>query len=75
MPSQTAPPIIEMAWMIAILISDDEDFSRYYGLQKQFGGKVVGDQKLQPNPWECDMFNGGFMKKQTSEKGLDPWDS
>ena len=73
-----------MAWMIALLTSDDENFERYYGLQKETAqqagtsnpanihvdGVSVGSGKYKPNPWEADLtFN-----RKTKENEFAPWD-
>lgn len=60
-----------MAWMIAILVSDDENFERYYGLRKSV--ELDSDKKAakaMPNPWEADLT----WKKKTNEKADTPWE-
>lgn len=61
-----------MAWMISVLISDDENFERYYGLKKGMKDQTIVENKRTPEPWEYDSFNGGFLKPQREDK-LAPW--
>jgi len=49
-----------MAWMIALLTSDDENFEKYYGgLRDRSDAKPVNPART-PEPWEADH---GFLKK------------
>lgn len=66
-----------MAWMIALLVSDDECFERYYGLQKTMeqsrtsdDGKSVEGVAKRPREWECDPM--WFKPKRDDDWG--PWD-
>lgn len=59
-----------MAWMIAVLISDDESFEKYYGLQRKVRSETISDSKPKPEPWEADLtFN-----KPKSSRRVEPWD-
>lgn len=63
-----------MAWMIALIASDDESFEKYYGIRKMINGPAKGDDALanMPQPWECDStFNRGLG---LFEKSSSPWD-
>lgn len=46
-----------IAWMIAILVSDDENFERYYGLRKATEASKDADNtpKFLPEPWQADL--------------------
>ena len=60
-----------VAWMIALLTSDDENFMRYYGLRKTAEGQTpLGGATSPPRPWECD---GLFLKPKAEREG-EPWD-
>ena len=62
-----------MSWMIALLVSDDENFERYFGLRKTIEGKGVNtaiEQPRVPELWECD----STFKKKMNEKITEPWD-
>ena len=65
-----------MAWMIALLTSDDENFERYFGLRKALEGRTrdgvqeVVQAARKPEPWECDMT---FLKKPKVSL-VDPWE-
>lgn len=59
-----------MAWMIAILISDDENFERYYGLRKSVEIKEDRQPVRKPEPWEADLT---WMKK-APERLDQPWE-
>ena len=60
-----------VAWMIAVLVSDDEDFSRYYGLQREMNARTTdNDKKLMPEPWQADL---SWLKKDV-DKLDSPWD-
>lgn len=61
-----------VAWMIAILISDDENFERYYSLQKELrpAKEPVKEQGRIPDSWECDR---DFLLKKKDDM-LKPWD-
>lgn len=64
-----------LAWMIALLISDDENFEAYFGLQKELkpGTTNTDGSKRVPEPWECDAT---FNKKETFSMDdiLIPWE-
>lgn len=62
-----------MAFGIALLTSDDENFERYYGLRKSVAGSAdasVVSAAKKPEPWECD---ASFLKP-ARERERDPWD-
>jgi len=62
------------AWQIALLISDDENFEKYYGMNSQLKRTVdaYGDLpiKKEPEAWECDREFGKLL----SEAETNPWD-
>ena len=62
-----------LAWMIAVLVSDDENFGRYYGLQAQMNrNKIVQQEiKARPESWEADLT---FNKKLAHERIDLVWD-
>lgn len=62
-----------MAWMISVLVSDDENFERYFGMRKSMDFKDKEKPKLLPEPWEADLEFQKILKG-----GIDrldkPWD-
>jgi hypothetical protein len=60
-----------MAWMIALLTSDDENFERYFGLRKALEGtpQVQAEKKRQPESWECDQT----FRKSSRVDLVAPW--
>lgn len=56
------------AFMIALIASDDENFEKYYGLNRL----VPKDKALvvSPEPWQADLT----FKRAKIEKDTDPWD-
>ena len=61
-----------IAWMIALLTSDDECFEKYYGLQKLVSRDTVsgGAEKREPEPWECDRT----FRRMVGGREDEPWE-
>lgn len=64
-----------MAWMIALIASDDESFEKYFGLAKVMraatrNGGVVIEKPSIPEEWECDR---SFLKKSGMKVEVQPW--
>lgn len=60
-----------MAWMIALLTSDDENFERYFGLRKDTSADGSGPgAKPKPEAWEADLD----FRRPKPELETAPWE-